>query len=58
MTTLNVYINDGFLPMVDGALVYHRGFGNRATSLRDPAPSLTLTPQVFTVAGRLVPSRS
>ena len=58
MTPLNVYINDGFLPMVDGALVYHRGFGNRATSVRDPAPSLTLTPQVFTVAGRLVHSRS
>ncbi len=48
---LPVYINEGFLPMVDGALVYHRGFGDRPTSRTDPAPSLTLAPHVFTAAG-------
>ena len=57
MATLDIYINDGFLPMVDGALVYHRGFGERPTQASDPAPSLTLSPHVFTAAGALVKSR-
>ncbi|WP_051441765.1 Tat pathway signal protein [Arthrobacter sp. H14] len=57
MKTLNVYINDGFVPMVDGALVYHRGFGDRPTAVDDAAPSLTLPPHVFTADGRLVKSR-
>ena len=58
MTTLDIYINEGFLPMVDGALVYHRGFGERPTSAGDPAPSLTLSPHVFTATGRMVKSRT
>jgi hypothetical protein len=58
MSTLDIYINDGFLPMVDGALVYHRGFGDRPTAVQDPAPSLTLSPHVFTAGGRTVKSRT
>jgi plastocyanin len=58
MSTLDVYINDGFLPMVDGSLVYHRGFGERRTAKGDPKPSLALSPHVFTVDGRLVKSRT
>jgi len=58
MTTLDVYINEGFLPMVDGALVYHRGFGDRPTTVRDTAPSLALAPKVFTTDGRVVNSRT
>ena len=58
MTTLDIFINEGFLPMVDGALVYHRGFGERPTSASDPAPSLTLSPHVFTASGRMVKSRT
>jgi hypothetical protein len=57
MATLDIYINDGFLPMVDGALVYHRGFGERPTLTSDPSPSLVLSPHVFTAGGRLVKSR-
>jgi len=57
MSTLDVYVNDGFLPMVDGALVYHRGFGDRRTAVHDPAPSLALSPHVFTADGRTVKSR-
>lgn len=48
MSTLDIYVNDGFLPMVDGALVYHRGFGTRPTTTRDPSPSLAISPHVFT----------
>jgi hypothetical protein len=58
MTTLDVYVNEGFLPMVDGALVYHRGFGDRPTTVRDTAPSLALAPKVFTTDGRVVSSRT
>ncbi|MEO6200311.1 MAG: Tat pathway signal protein [Cryobacterium sp.] len=58
MTALDVYINEGFLPMVDGALVYHRGFGSRPTGAADPSPSLTLSPHVFTADGALVRSRT
>ncbi len=57
MATLDIYINEGFLPMVDGALVYHRGFGERPTPVSDPAPSLALSPHVFTAAGTVVKSR-
>jgi hypothetical protein len=58
VTTLDIYINEGFLPMVDGALVYHRGFGDRVTSVKDPVPSLALDPYVFTRDGRVVKSRT
>jgi FtsP/CotA-like multicopper oxidase with cupredoxin domain len=40
-----MFINDGHVAMVDGALVYMRGFGDAATG--DPRPSLTITPTVF-----------
>lgn len=55
---LDLYINEGYLKMVDDTLVYHRGFGSRPTNLDDPNPSLTTDPTVITVAGDVVPSRS
>ncbi|MDN4610332.1 multicopper oxidase domain-containing protein [Arthrobacter burdickii] len=58
MSPLSLYINEGFLPMVDGSLVYHRGYGDRATRMNDTSPSLTTGPWVFTAAGQVVPSRS
>lgn len=57
MSPLNMYINDGFLPMVDGSLVYHRGYGDRATPTTDGNPALKMSPQVFTAAGAVVASR-
>ena len=54
---LDVYVNEGFVPMVDGSLVYMRGFGDRPTVIDDPAPSLTLSPRVFTADGGLHTSR-
>lgn len=55
---VDVYINDGYLKMVDDTLVYHRGFGGRPTDIDDPSPSLTMDPTVITAAGEVVPSRS
>lgn len=55
---LDVYVNEGLVPMVDGALVYLRGFGARPTAADDPAPSLTLPPHVFLADGTLVQSRT
>ncbi|WP_104168780.1 multicopper oxidase domain-containing protein [Arthrobacter sp. SX1312] len=55
---LDLYINEGYLKMVDDTLVYHRGFGSRPTDIDDPSPSLTMDPTVITAAGDLVPSRS
>ena len=57
MSPLNVYVNEGFVPMVDGALVYHRGFGDRPTRREDPKPALAMSPRVFTASGRVVASR-
>jgi FtsP/CotA-like multicopper oxidase with cupredoxin domain len=42
---LELFINDGHVAMVDGALVYMRGFGDAATN--DPRPSLAIGPTVF-----------
>ncbi|HEV7885743.1 MAG TPA: multicopper oxidase domain-containing protein, partial [Solirubrobacteraceae bacterium] len=42
---LELFINDGHVAMVDGALVYMRGFGDAPVS--DPRPSLTIAPTVF-----------
>jgi FtsP/CotA-like multicopper oxidase with cupredoxin domain len=42
---LELFINDGHVAMVDGALVYMRGFGDAPAS--DPRPSLTIGPTVF-----------
>ncbi|WP_246262728.1 multicopper oxidase domain-containing protein [Arthrobacter mobilis] len=55
---LDLYINEGYLKMVDDSLVYHRGFGDRPTDRSDPAPSLAAAPHVFTADGQLVKSRS
>ena len=55
---LDLYVNEGYLPMVDGTLVYHRGFGDGPTAIGDPQPSLALTPRVFTATGQLVVSRT
>lgn len=55
---LDLYINEGYLKMVDDSLVYHRGFGNRPTDLKDADPSLALSPVVFTAGGTVVESRS
>lgn len=54
---LDLYINEGFVPMVDGSLVYMRGFGERPTTIDDPLPSLTISPQLFLADGRLESSR-
>ncbi len=58
MSPLELHINEGFVPMVDGSLVYHRGFGDRRTARTDPAPSLTVSPHVFLRDGRTVASRT
>ena len=42
---LEMFINEGHVAMVDGALVYMRGFGDAPAS--DPRPSLTIAPTVF-----------
>ncbi len=55
---LELHINDGYVPMVDGSLVYMRGFGDRATQRSDPAPSLTCAPRAFLAGGRLVDGRT
>ncbi|HYM63399.1 MAG TPA: multicopper oxidase domain-containing protein [Gaiellaceae bacterium] len=44
---LELFVNEGHVAMVDGALVYMRGFGERPTNLTDPNPSLTIEPHVF-----------
>jgi hypothetical protein len=47
---LELFINEGHVAMVDGALVYMRGFGEVAAD--DPQPSLTISPKVFLADGR------
>jgi len=47
---LELFINEGHVAMVDGTLVYMRGFGEAATG--DPNPSLTIAPRVFLADGR------
>jgi FtsP/CotA-like multicopper oxidase with cupredoxin domain len=55
---VDVYINEGFRAMVDGSLVYHRGFGDRPTPVGDPNPSLALSPLVFSASGQVTASRT
>lgn len=55
---LDLYINEGYLKMVDDTLVYHRGFGSRPTDVDDPNPSLRTDATVITAANEVVPSRS
>ena len=54
---LDLYINEGFVPMIDGSLVYMRGYGGRPTAATDPQPSLTVSPQLFLADGRQLASR-
>jgi len=54
---LELHINEGFVPMVDGSLVYMRGFGETATARTAPAPSLTVAPRAFLADGQLVDGR-
>lgn len=42
---LELFINEGHVPMVDGSLVYMRGYGDAPSD--DPSPSLTIGPTVF-----------
>jgi FtsP/CotA-like multicopper oxidase with cupredoxin domain len=58
MAILDIHVNDGFVPMVDGSLVYHRGFGERRTAVNDPRPALAMSPRVITANGRVVASRT
>ncbi|VXB30255.1 Multicopper oxidase [Arthrobacter sp. 9AX] len=58
MNILDVHINEGYKAMVDGSLVYHRGFGERPGTVSQANPSLFLSPHVFTAAGDVVPSRT
>ena len=55
---LDLYVNEGYVPMVDGSLVYMRGFGARPTKRDDVAPSLTFPPQVFLADGTHQESRA
>lgn len=50
---LDLYVNEGMVPMVDGTLVYMRGFGEQPTLADDPFPSLTAAPRIFFADGRL-----
>jgi hypothetical protein len=58
MNILDVHINEGYKAMVDGSLVYHRGFGERPGTVSDVDASLSMSPHVFTAAGEVVPSRT
>ena len=55
---LDLYVNEGLVPMVDDSLVYMRGFGATPTDIGAPNPSLRISPQMFLADGRLVSSRS
>ena len=57
MNTLDFHINEGYVAMVDGSLVYHRGFGERPGTVSDANPPLWMSPRVFTAAGDVVVSR-
>jgi hypothetical protein len=54
---LHLFINHGHVAMIDGSLVYMRGYGERPTDLNDPHPSLVIEPRVFLRDGRLFASR-
>jgi hypothetical protein len=49
---LDLYINEGFVPMVDGSLVYHRGFRRPPECLdrRSPIYGFGLTDGMAVVA--------
>ncbi|KRE52455.1 hypothetical protein ASG92_25350 [Arthrobacter sp. Soil736] len=35
MTVQDFHVNDGFVPMDDGSLAYHQGFGDLRTAVTD-----------------------
>ena len=55
---LDLFINEGFVRMVDDSLVYMRGFGATPTDPDATVPSLRISPQVFLADSTLVPSRT
>jgi len=55
---LDLYVNEGLVPMVDGSLVYMRGFGDRPTSISNAAPSLTAAARLFRPKGKLQVTRA
>ncbi len=55
---LDLYVNEGLVPMVDGSLVYMRGFGDRPTNIDSPSPSLTAAPRLFRANGKLQTTRA
>jgi FtsP/CotA-like multicopper oxidase with cupredoxin domain len=55
---LDLFINEGFVPMIDGSLVYMRGFGDRRTSVDSPRPSLTIPATAFFADGRITQPHS
>lgn len=54
---LDLFVNEGFVPMVDGSMVYMRGFGDQATTIADTYPSLSISPRIFFADGQLVANR-
>ena len=54
---LEVFVNEGYVAMVDRSLVYMRGFGTTATARDAAHPSLTIGPVVFREYGDPVESR-
>ena len=55
---LDLYVNEGLVPMVDDSLVYMRGFGGVPSDFATPSPSLRISPRLFLADGRLVSSRA
>ena len=56
---LDLYVNEGYLPMVDGTLVYHRGFGDRPTATSATRSRAWPSPRGCSpLTGRLVVSRT
>ncbi len=55
---LDLYVNDGLVPMVDDRLVYMRGFGDAPNQAGTTRPNLRIRPHVVTTDGRVTQSRS
>ena len=55
---LDLYINDGLVPMVDDRLVYMRGFGDAPNQAGGTSPNLRVRPHVILADGRVVRSRT
>lgn len=55
---LDLYMNDGLVPMVDDRLVYMRGFGDAPNQAGGTSPNLRVRPHVILADGRVVRSRT